>query len=61
MRPDDQNDHEMQGAQVLIDLIRAYNPNCNASRIEAAYDYGKEMHEGQLRHSGEPYFTHPIA
>ena len=19
------------------------------------------MHEGQIRHSGEPYFTHPIA
>ena len=51
----------MQGAQVLIDLIRVYNPNCDAARIEAAYDYGKEMHEGQFRHSGEPYFTHPIA
>ena len=30
--------------------------------IRAAYDYGGLMHsEGQLRHSGEPYFTHPIA
>ena len=22
---------------------------------------GMDMHEGQLRHSGEPYFTHPVA
>ncbi|MCO4823774.1 MAG: bifunctional (p)ppGpp synthetase/guanosine-3',5'-bis(diphosphate) 3'-pyrophosphohydrolase [Amylibacter sp.] len=51
----------MLGAQVLIDLMQTYNPSCDAARIEAAYDYGKEMHEGQLRHSGEPYFTHPIA
>ena len=51
----------MLGAQALIDLMQTYNPSCDAARIEAAYDYGKEMHEGQLRHSGEPYFTHPIA
>ncbi len=51
----------MLGAEVLIDRVRAYNPNCNAERIEAAYDYGKLMHKGQFRHSGEPYFTHPIA
>ena len=25
------------------------------------YDFGAEMHEGQLRKSGEPYFTHPVA
>lgn len=45
----------------LIDLIRTYNPNCNTSLIAAAYMYGHAKHEGQLRHSGEPYFSHPIA
>ena len=29
--------------------------------IEAAYDYGARMHSTQLRKSGEPYFSHPVA
>ena len=45
----------------LIALVRNYNPRTNAELIRAAYDYGREMHEGQFRHSGEPYFTHPVA
>ncbi len=45
----------------LIALVRNYNPKTNAQRIAAAYDYGKRMHEGQFRHSGEPYYTHPVA
>ena len=44
----------------LIDLIRAYNPKSDEKLIKAAYTYGGLMHEGQLRHSGEPYFSHPI-
>ncbi|SNT68850.1 RelA/SpoT family protein [Paracoccus seriniphilus] len=45
----------------LIALIRNYNPHCDAGLIRDAYAYGMQMHEGQFRHSGEPYFTHPIA
>ncbi|MFY9211085.1 MAG: bifunctional (p)ppGpp synthetase/guanosine-3',5'-bis(diphosphate) 3'-pyrophosphohydrolase [Aestuariivita sp.] len=45
----------------LIALVRAYNPKTNAERITAAYEFGREMHEGQTRHSGEPYFSHPVA
>jgi len=45
----------------LIALIRDYNPKTNEALIRQAYDYGREMHEGQLRHSGEPYFSHPVA
>ncbi len=30
------------------------------SRIEAAYEFAKEKHEGQTRSSGEPYYTHPM-
>ncbi len=48
-------------ADALLDLIRAYNPKTNAPLIKAAFDYGAKMHEGQSRHSGEPYFTHPVA
>jgi guanosine-3',5'-bis(diphosphate) 3'-pyrophosphohydrolase len=45
----------------LIALVRNYNPRCNADLIRKAYAYGAAMHEGQIRKSGEPYFTHPVA
>jgi GTP pyrophosphokinase/guanosine-3',5'-bis(diphosphate) 3'-pyrophosphohydrolase len=45
----------------LIALVRNYNPRCNAELIRKAYAYGLAMHDGQMRKSGEPYFTHPVA
>jgi len=45
----------------LISLVRHYNPRTDEALIRAAYAFGREMHEGQTRHSGEPYFTHPVA
>ena len=45
----------------LIALVRNYNPRCNTDLIRKAYAYGMKMHEGQMRKSGEPYFTHPVA
>lgn len=44
----------------LIDKMKAYNPDLDAAQIETAIDYAKEMHEGQTRSSGEPYYTHPV-
>ena len=51
----------MISADDLIALVRNYNPKTNEALIRAAYKFGGEMHEGQFRHSGEPYFTHPVA
>ena len=48
-------------ADDLIGLIRAYNPSTNAEQIAKAYGFCQEMHEGQFRRSGEPYYTHPVA
>ncbi|MCU0907483.1 MAG: HD domain-containing protein, partial [Rhodobacteraceae bacterium] len=45
----------------LIALVRNYNPRTNEALIRQAYDYGRRMHDGQFRRSGEPYFTHPVA
>ena len=45
----------------LIALVRNYNPKTNTDLICRAYDYGRRMHDGQKRHSGEDYFTHPVA
>ena len=45
----------------LLALVRNYNPRTNADLIRQAYAYGRQMHEGQTRRSGEPYFSHPVA
>ncbi|QHQ37074.1 RelA/SpoT family protein [Algicella marina] len=44
----------------LVDLIKAYNPRTDEALIRSAYAYGKQAHEGQVRVSGEPYFSHPL-
>ena len=48
-------------ADDLIELVRTYNPKTNDCRLRDAYEFGLNMHDGQFRHSGEPYFTHPVA
>jgi RelA/SpoT family (p)ppGpp synthetase len=45
----------------LLALVSAYNPRCDADQIRRAYEYGERMHEGQMRQSGEPYFSHPVS
>jgi GTP pyrophosphokinase/guanosine-3',5'-bis(diphosphate) 3'-pyrophosphohydrolase len=45
----------------LVALVRNYNPRSNEAALRRAYDYGRAMHDGQFRQSGEPYFTHPVA
>ncbi|MEJ2131678.1 MAG: HD domain-containing protein, partial [Gammaproteobacteria bacterium] len=29
--------------------------------VERAYEYARDAHEGQFRHSGHPFITHPLA
>jgi|TARA_R110002126_G_scaffold3263_1_gene18334 GTP pyrophosphokinase len=45
--------------QLLEDLL-VLNKDLIVEDVEKAYDFGKKMHEGQTRASGEPYFTHPV-
>ena len=51
----------MISAEDLIALVRNYNPKTNATLLSDAYAFACEMHDGQLRKSGEPYFTHPVS
>jgi len=48
-------------ADDLIALVRTYNPKTNEKMLADAYAFGEDAHDGQFRHSGEPYFTHPVA
>ena len=52
----------MQNAfEDLVGRVRAYDPRLDEARLKRAYDLGASAHEGQLRASGEAYFTHPIS
>ena len=51
----------MINVENLIDLTNSYNPHSDKELLRRAFDYAKKMHKGQLRRSGEPYFTHPFA
>ena len=45
----------------LIAKIRPYHPNLDEHLIQKAYILSKTAHGNQKRHSGDPYFTHPLA
>lgn len=45
-------------ADDLVRRISKYYPTVDADLIHRAYDFAREMHEPQKRHSGEPYFAH---
>ncbi|MGE5669387.1 MAG: bifunctional GTP diphosphokinase/guanosine-3',5'-bis pyrophosphate 3'-pyrophosphohydrolase [Betaproteobacteria bacterium] len=49
------------GINQLIDKLETYLPHEDVERVQAAYDFAYQAHEGQRRRSGEPYITHPVA
>lgn len=51
----------MKSREEFLQTIADYNPKYDLELIGRAYDKAKEMHEGQLRKSGEPYLIHPLA
>lgn len=46
--------------ETLLETISDYQPDFDKEIVERAYAYAKEMHDGQFRSSGEPYYTHPV-
>jgi GTP pyrophosphokinase len=45
----------------LIKTVRLNHPKVDLSIIERAYTAAERAHDGQMRRSGEPYITHPVA
>ncbi len=45
----------------LSDILKATGKKYDLAKITRAYEYAKELHEGQFRASGEAYISHPIA
>jgi GTP pyrophosphokinase len=45
----------------LVATHRAAHPKADLRLLQRAYDVAEEHHRGQLRKSGDPYITHPLA
>ena len=45
----------------LLTIYRERHPKSDTGMIARAYDVAERAHEGQLRKSGEPYISHPLA
>jgi GTP diphosphokinase / guanosine-3',5'-bis(diphosphate) 3'-diphosphatase len=45
----------------LIKTVRATHPKADVRLIERAYDVAAQRHAGQVRKSGDPFITHPLA
>jgi len=44
----------------LVDLVRAYDPSVDEALLNKAYVFATKAHGDQMRHSGDPYYAHPI-
>ncbi|RFC33684.1 MAG: GTP pyrophosphokinase [Candidatus Nitrotoga sp. MKT] len=51
----------MPDAEMLLQEVSAYLKPKDVEHIRQALKFSGEAHEGQLRKSGEPYISHPIA
>ena len=45
----------------LLSALQKSGKNYDFEKIQRAYEYARELHEGQFRKSGEAYIIHPIA
>ena len=48
-------------AERFFGSLTASQNHYNVEKIKAAYFYAAMLHEGQMRKSGEPYISHPLA
>ena len=45
----------------LVAVHREFYPKANLALLQRAYDVAEQKHADQLRQSGDPYITHPLA
>ena len=44
----------------MLDSLRKNYPDSGVALVEKAYHFAANAHNGQVRMSGEPYFTNPV-
>ncbi|MEX0801316.1 MAG: bifunctional (p)ppGpp synthetase/guanosine-3',5'-bis(diphosphate) 3'-pyrophosphohydrolase [Dehalococcoidia bacterium] len=52
---------QLELAEPLLEKAREYLPPKAVEKVRAAYEFAAEQHAGQLRRSGAPVITHPLA
>ena len=52
---------KLKPIEQLLEILATNGKKYDLEKIKKAFLYADEMHEGQLRQSGEPYISHPIA
>ena len=45
----------------IVDVVQGNFPDADVSLLHRVYVYSAKVHQGQMRLSGEPYLTHPLA
>ena len=50
----------MTSAEELASRVRSYHSGADIGLIRRAYDFSRDVHRGQKRQSGDPYFVHPV-
>ena len=51
----------MTTVSTIMEKIQGYSPDANLQPVMTAYLLAARAHAGQMRKSGEPYLSHPIA
>ena len=49
------------GLEPLMQALRTNYPKADFAAIEQAYAVAERAHRGQMRKSGDPFITHPVA
>ncbi|MBI2298761.1 MAG: bifunctional (p)ppGpp synthetase/guanosine-3',5'-bis(diphosphate) 3'-pyrophosphohydrolase [Armatimonadetes bacterium] len=45
----------------LLQRLLGYRPEADVELLRRSFEFAVKVHDGQLRQSGEPYVTHPLA
>lgn len=53
--------HVNPALEPLLHTVKATHPKADLGLIERAYTVAEKAHTGQMRKSGDPYITHPLA
>ncbi|MEQ1629258.1 MAG: bifunctional (p)ppGpp synthetase/guanosine-3',5'-bis(diphosphate) 3'-pyrophosphohydrolase [Gallionella sp.] len=51
----------MADAELLLEEVSTYLKEQDVEYVRSAIEFSRVAHQGQMRHSGDPYVTHPIA
>ena len=51
--------YEAMPLDQMLNRVQKYHPGDGYKLVERAWLFAEKAHAGQIRKSGEPYFTHP--